>query len=84
MSSKDDREVVATCLNRGATDYLVKPLRHNELRHIWTRVWWSQRNKVRGHRHAMLLSAARRAGSRARGPAPGTEDDFTAHCPGQR
>eukprot|EP00967_Tisochrysis_lutea_P031194 scaffold36745_cov19-Tisochrysis_lutea.AAC.1 len=19
---------------------LVKPLRHNELRHIWTRVWW--------------------------------------------
>lgn len=48
MSTQDDREIVATCLNRGATDYLVKPLRHNELRHIWTRVWWWQRNKVRG------------------------------------
>jgi hypothetical protein len=48
MSTQDDRDIVATCLNRGATDYLVKPLRHNELRHIWTRVWWWQRNKVRG------------------------------------
>jgi response regulator of citrate/malate metabolism len=47
MSSRDDREVVATCLSRGAIDYLVKPLRHNELRHIWSRVWWAQRNKVR-------------------------------------
>ncbi|GAX77770.1 hypothetical protein CEUSTIGMA_g5213.t1 [Chlamydomonas eustigma] len=25
-------------------DFLIKPLRHNELRHIWTRVWWWRRS----------------------------------------
>ncbi len=29
-----------SCLSLGAIDYLIKPLRQNELRHIWTRVWW--------------------------------------------
>ncbi len=43
MSSQDDRDVVMHCLTLGAIDYLVKPLRHNELRHIWTRVWWWRR-----------------------------------------
>jgi hypothetical protein len=40
MSSQDDRETVVKCLHLGAADYLVKPLRHNELRNLWTRVWW--------------------------------------------
>eukprot|EP00195_Chlamydomonas_chlamydogama_P005520 CAMPEP_0202894608 /NCGR_PEP_ID=MMETSP1392-20130828/3977_1 /ASSEMBLY_ACC=CAM_ASM_000868 /TAXON_ID=225041 /ORGANISM="Chlamydomonas chlamydogama, Strain SAG 11-48b" /LENGTH=1255 /DNA_ID=CAMNT_0049579353 /DNA_START=133 /DNA_END=3900 /DNA_ORIENTATION=+ len=44
MSSQDEREVVMKCLTLGAIDYLVKPLRHNELRHIWTRVWWWRRS----------------------------------------
>lgn len=43
ISGVDDRDVVAKCLNLGATDYLVKPLRHNELRNIWTRIWWWRR-----------------------------------------
>ncbi len=43
MSTQDERDMVATCLSMGATDYLVKPLRHNELRNIWTRIWWWQR-----------------------------------------
>ncbi len=42
VSSQDDREMVLKCLSLGAIDYLVKPLRRNELRHIWTRLWWSQ------------------------------------------
>eukprot|EP00798_Chlamydomonas_sp_ICE-L_P031458 gene31458-6641_t len=44
MSSQDEREVVMKCLTLGAIDYLVKPLRQNELRHIWTRVWWWRRS----------------------------------------
>lgn len=40
VSTNDEREVVVKCLTLGAIDYLIKPLRHNELRHIWTRVWW--------------------------------------------
>jgi len=43
VSSNDEREVVVKCLTLGAIDYLIKPLRHNELRHIWTRVWWWRR-----------------------------------------
>ena len=43
VSSNDEREVVIKCLTLGAIDYLIKPLRHNELRHIWTRVWWWRR-----------------------------------------
>lgn len=43
VSSNDEREVVMKCLTLGAIDYLIKPLRHNELRHIWTRVWWWRR-----------------------------------------
>lgn len=42
MSSQDEREQVVKCLGAGAIDYLIKPLRRNELRHIWTRLWWSQ------------------------------------------
>lgn len=38
-SSQDDRERVIECLQLGACDYLVKPLRQNELRNLWTRVW---------------------------------------------
>eukprot|EP00803_Ostreobium_quekettii_P003173 evm.model.scf_4694.1 EVM.evm.TU.scf_4694.1 scf_4694:154-568(-) len=39
FSRQDDRERVIECLRLGASDYLVKPLRQNELRHLWTRVW---------------------------------------------
>lgn len=42
ISSKDDTEAVVKCTHLGAADYLVKPLRRNEVRHIWTRVWWKR------------------------------------------
>ena len=28
------------CLHSGAADYLVQPLRQNELQNLWTKVWW--------------------------------------------
>ncbi|MEW5301402.1 MAG: hypothetical protein WDW36_004262 [Sanguina aurantia] len=37
ISAVDEREAVMSCLMLGAVDYMVKPLRQNELRHIWTR-----------------------------------------------
>ena len=42
FSSEDNREVVAHCLSLGAIDYWIKPLRSNEIRNLWTRVWWSR------------------------------------------
>lgn len=39
MSSHDSLDVVFKCLLRGAKDFLVKPLRKNELRNLWQHVW---------------------------------------------
>lgn len=39
VSSQDSREAVERALAAGAADYLVKPLRANELRTLWMHVW---------------------------------------------
>lgn len=39
MSSQGDKHVMAEVLHVGAADFLLKPLRRNELRTIWTHVW---------------------------------------------
>ncbi|KAI3927386.1 hypothetical protein MKX01_027617 [Papaver californicum] len=39
MSVQDEVSVVVKCLKLGAVDYLVKPLRTNELLNLWTHVW---------------------------------------------
>ena len=39
MSTHADKTVMAEVLHAGAADFLVKPLRANELRTIWTHVW---------------------------------------------
>eukprot|EP00798_Chlamydomonas_sp_ICE-L_P001758 gene1758-33170_t len=43
MSSKNDPMEAVKCVNAGALDFLVKPLRHNELRMMWARVWFWQK-----------------------------------------
>ncbi|GLT37364.1 hypothetical protein SLA2020_116850 [Shorea laevis] len=39
MSSQDSIRTVHKCMMRGAADYLVKPIRRNELRNLWQHVW---------------------------------------------
>ncbi|XP_065861447.1 two-component response regulator-like APRR9 [Euphorbia lathyris] len=42
MSSHDSISTVYKCMLRGAADYLVKPIRRNELRNLWQHVWRRQ------------------------------------------
>ncbi|KAF9671010.1 hypothetical protein SADUNF_Sadunf12G0002300 [Salix dunnii] len=42
MSTQDSISTVYKCMLRGAADYLVKPLRKNELRNLWQHVWRRQ------------------------------------------
>ncbi|KAG6650404.1 hypothetical protein CIPAW_06G041200 [Carya illinoinensis] len=46
MSSQDSISTVYKCMLRGAADYLVKPIRRNELRNLWQHVWRRQTSKV--------------------------------------
>ncbi|XP_020573408.1 two-component response regulator-like APRR3 isoform X2 [Phalaenopsis equestris] len=39
MSSQDSVGIVHKCMLKGAVDFLVKPLRKNELRNLWQHVW---------------------------------------------
>lgn len=44
MSARDDADTVMKCLQGGAADYLVKPIRKNELKNLWTHVWRNTRH----------------------------------------
>ncbi|KAL8115652.1 hypothetical protein AgCh_022234 [Apium graveolens] len=39
MSSHDSMGLVFRCLSKGAVDFLVKPIRKNELKNLWQHVW---------------------------------------------
>ncbi|XP_057955564.1 two-component response regulator-like APRR3 isoform X2 [Malania oleifera] len=39
MSSHDSIGLVFKCLSRGAVDFLLKPIRKNELKNLWQHVW---------------------------------------------
>ncbi|XP_042427678.1 two-component response regulator-like PRR1 isoform X2 [Zingiber officinale] len=62
MSAQDEISVVVKCLRLGAADYLVKPLRMNELLNLWTHMWRRRRmlnmreKDVFSHDFEMLLS----------------------------
>ncbi|KAH9780377.1 Two-component response regulator-like APRR5 [Citrus sinensis] len=49
MSSQDSVGTVYKCMMRGAADYLVKPVRRNELRNLWQHVWRRQSSMVSGN-----------------------------------
>ncbi|XP_022762885.1 two-component response regulator-like APRR5 isoform X2 [Durio zibethinus] len=49
MSSQDSISTVYKCMLRGAVDYLVKPIRRNELRNLWQHVWRRQSSTVSGN-----------------------------------
>ena len=38
-SNRYESSVIQNCLQHGAADYMLKPLRHNEARTLWIRVW---------------------------------------------
>ncbi|KAF0924397.1 hypothetical protein E2562_010072 [Oryza meyeriana var. granulata] len=42
MSSNDSISMVFKCMLKGAADFLVKPIRKNELRNLWQHVWRKQ------------------------------------------
>ncbi|XP_038988978.1 two-component response regulator-like PRR37 isoform X2 [Phoenix dactylifera] len=39
MSSNDSMGTVFQCLSKGAVDFLVKPIRKNELKNLWQHIW---------------------------------------------
>ncbi|XP_017985434.1 PREDICTED: two-component response regulator-like APRR9 isoform X4 [Theobroma cacao] len=39
MSSHDSISMVLKCMLKGAADFLIKPVRRNELRNLWQHVW---------------------------------------------
>lgn len=39
MSSNDSLSMVFKCLSKGAVDFLVKPIRKNELKNLWQHAW---------------------------------------------
>jgi len=39
MSSHDSVSMVFRCMLKGAVDFLIKPVRKNELRNLWQHVW---------------------------------------------
>ena len=47
MSSQDSIGTVLKCMQNGAVDFLVKPVRKNELRNLWQHVW--RRHSVSSH-----------------------------------
>ncbi|KAM2648028.1 hypothetical protein TB1_001204 [Malus domestica] len=39
MSSQDSMSTVIKCLSKGAVDFLLKPIRKNELKNLWRHIW---------------------------------------------
>ncbi|XP_057951285.1 two-component response regulator-like APRR9 [Malania oleifera] len=48
MSSHDSISMVYKCMLRGAADFLVKPVRRNELKNLWQHVWRRQSQSSSG------------------------------------
>ncbi|KAI5076269.1 hypothetical protein GOP47_0008334 [Adiantum capillus-veneris] len=53
MSLQDEMALVVRCLKLGAVDFLLKPLRSNELLNLWTHTWRRRRMLGLTERHLM-------------------------------
>eukprot|EP00250_Pteridium_aquilinum_P014606 c22091_g3_i1 orf=395-2077(+) len=53
MSLKDEMALVVRCLKLGAVDFLLKPLRSNELLNLWTHTWRRRRMLGLTEKHLM-------------------------------
>ena len=53
MSSQDSVDLVLKCFQNGAADFLVKPVRKNELKNLWQHAW----RKANSVRHLLSLLA---------------------------
>ncbi|KVI04576.1 CCT domain-containing protein [Cynara cardunculus var. scolymus] len=51
MSAHDSVSTVYKCMLRGAADFLVKPVRKNELKNLWQHVWRRQASTAGGNGH---------------------------------
>ncbi|CAN8284467.1 unnamed protein product [Cochlearia groenlandica] len=56
MSCQDSITMVFKCMMRGAVDFLIKPIRRNELKHLWQHVWrrLTARNDHTAYAHSLL------------------------------
>ncbi|XP_050892230.1 two-component response regulator-like APRR7 isoform X3 [Lathyrus oleraceus] len=70
MSSHDSMGLVFKCLSKGAVDFLVKPIRKNELKNLWQHVW----------RRCHSSSWTKRA-VEVDSPKSGSQWDQIAECP---
>ncbi|MFS7961629.1 putative response regulator and transcription factor RR-A-type family [Helianthus anomalus] len=51
MSAHESVSTVYKCMLRGASDFLVKPVRKNELKNLWQHVWRRQSSTTRPNRN---------------------------------
>ncbi|MED6158640.1 hypothetical protein PIB30_034582 [Stylosanthes scabra] len=53
MSTNDSVSMVFKCMLKGAADFLIKPIRRNELRNLWQHVW--RRHAISGSDQSLTL-----------------------------
>ncbi|XP_015968304.1 two-component response regulator-like APRR9 isoform X1 [Arachis duranensis] len=53
MSTNDSISMVFKCMLKGAADFLIKPIRRNELRNLWQHVW--RRHAISGSHQSLTL-----------------------------
>lgn len=81
MSAHDSLEVVFKCLLRGAKDFLVKPLRKNELRNLWQHVWRRNHASTRFGRGSPMTGRRKKAKNLSgSGDASSVSRDDTSQC----
>ncbi|KAL0928252.1 hypothetical protein M5K25_000125 [Dendrobium thyrsiflorum] len=54
MSSNDSVSIAFKCMIKGAADFLVKPIRKNELKNLWQHVWRKRKGEIAVTRNEMV------------------------------